>query len=524
MHDINEENTRADEANAEKRDVEASTDSSEAPQVSPKRMKWGRVVEEPVEEPRAPPPAAETHEEEKREEARPDPRLEALRLRLLREEQERREEEKRRAEARARQATEVGAAENASAPSRPSDKVREKEKPQRTKKRKAPERVSGNEKGTRGARPPESDDEVRRMEEELYREELRRRVRKKRRREAFLELWMLLLGALLSLPRRLRVSKKFVIALVATLLLSAIAAVILGNLLGDRVAVGDGDDETTAPQTEESEEPFFSRGFDVPEVNAGIVSLEGATVSQLRGEARRFYNAGATAVSLLLRDGDGELLFSSRADAALGIDRGEETLPSIDEILAPFLEYELYVSCILPMRYGIDGDAYSRSVLYAYETELLAEIADAGAHEVVLVDCDALFLGAEDDGEDALTVSAESVALELRGIARRLNDRVPETAVGIAFSPAFLATRDSDRYLSSIAEAFDLVLLDLRDEAEESDLYAAVSAGISDHLYFVLRYSMRILIPEGSAEAVSAVSVGNWQEGTLPSVIPDENG
>ena len=496
-----------------------SSDSKE--QASPKRqtrMKWGRVIEDPESDREAPSEKKEP-EEKPFLQHRPDPRIEALRERLLREERERMAAQKQKEEAeeqRKREKNERASEDLLIGPPASIKKKRRKRKEKLSKKAKAKQAPSDAGRVRMGEACGHTDD-IARMEEELYRAELKKRLRKKRRKEALSDFFILLLGAVLTLPRRIRISKRFVIAFMVTLLLSGITAVILGNLLKARVGAFEGGGETTIPTEEESEESLFSRGFDVPEVNAGIVSLENATVKGLRSEARRFFDAGVSAVSLVLRDKEGRLLFSAKSDHALGIDRGDESLLSIDEILAPFLEYELYVSCVLPMRYGIDGDAYSRSVLYAYETALLSEIAEAGAVEVVLKDCDALFLRRGDEGtDDTVLLSAADCVLELQRMARSVNEHSPETAVGIAFSPAFLLTRDSDRHLESIAKAFDLIMLDLCALENEGDLYAAVSTGISEHLYFVLRYSMRILIPAGSAEAVAEVSVRSWQEGTLP--------
>lgn len=493
----------------------SSASEEQTPQKKKVRMKWGRVIEDPDSEAS---PIKKEHEEKPFGEHRPDPRIEALRERLLREEQERAERKQREkaAEQEAREKAERAAEEMPTMPPPSSEKKGEKRRGKPDKKRRARQAPSDAERPHAGESYGRAAD-IMRMEEELYRAELKKKLRKKRRKEAFSDFWILLLGAVLTLPRRIRISKRFVIALTATLLLSGITAVILGNLLKARVDVGGDDGETSESTEAESEESFFTRGFDVPEVNAGIVSLENATAKGLRSEARRFYDAGVSAVSLVLRDNEGTLLFSAKADNALGIDRGAESLLSIDEILSPFLEYELYVSCLLPMRYGIDGDAYSRSVLYAYETALLSEIAEAGAAEVILLDCDALFPHQGDEDTDGTSdLSAADAVLELQRMARSVNEHSPETAVGVAFSPAFLLTRDSDRYLESIAQAFDLILLDLRAAENESDPNTAVSTGISEHLYFVLRYSMRVLIPAGSAEAAIKVSVENWQEGTLP--------
>ncbi|MBR2908143.1 MAG: hypothetical protein IKC26_08920 [Clostridia bacterium] len=510
----------ADETVAETQDRE--------PPARPVRMRWGKVVEDPPEEP-APPQGPKEPEKPIPPTPKPDPRIEALREKLAREEREaearlRRERERREIEAQ-REASESASAE---AGKRKTPPARDKAKAAtRGKAKKAP--VSPSPRRSADSTDRRADlrggertaEENARMREELEHEALMKRIRKKRRREFFRDLGAAILGGIRALIRRIRISKRLLIGLLLTILLSGITAVILGNLLKARVgSLGDDAESTDTAETEE-ETVSPSRGLEVPELNAGIVSLEGATKGSLKSEAQRFANAGVTSVSLILRDADGGLLFSAETDDGLGLGTEGSGLLRIAEILEPFRSREIYVSCILPMRYFTDGDAYSRSVLYAYETALLCEVAEAGADEVVLLDCDGLF---DPDGEDGTdpSFSASDAVRELFGIARAINGRSPATAVGIAFTPSFLSTRDSDRHLEGIIGAFDLLLLDLRAAEDTEDLYAEVSKGVSDHLYFILRYSMRVLIPQGSAEAVTRVSVGNWQEGTLREASADE--
>lgn len=491
--------------------------AKDAPPARPVRMKWGRVIEE------EPVPPPEPEKEEKPAPPKPDPRIEALRERLAREERARAEAEKERAE-KERAAVLQAAEEKVGFTESREEKTPSKESRRNAVRRRAAvkkEHASPEEKKTADRRATETDieknsDEIVRMRAELERAELLKKIRKKRRKDDLRAFVLGILGGIWSLLRRIRISKRFLCGILVTVLLSGLSAVILGNLLKDRVGVPeDSSDITTEPESEAETVPF-GRDLAIPDLNAGIVSLEGATMGSIRGEAQRFANAGVTAVSLILRNADGQLLFSSKTDEGLGLDGEAAADLRISEILDPFLSREIYVSCILPMRYFSDGDGYSRSVLYAYETALLSEIAEAGAQEVILLDCDGLFdaNGDKDGGDGAF--STEDAVRELQAIARAVNEKAPETAVGIAFSPEFLATRDSDRYLGSIVEAFDLLLLDLRAAQKAEDLYEAVSTGVSEHLYFILRYSMRVLIPEGSAEAVTRVSVGNWQEGTLP--------
>ena len=148
-------------------------------------------------------------------------------------------------------------------------------------------------------------------------------------------------------------------------------------------------------------------------------------------------------------------------------------------------------------------------MLRAYETALLSEVAEAGADEVILLDADGLFSAESED-----VISASDAVWELTDVARAVNARSPETVVGIAFAPAFLGSADSDRHLGSIAEAFDLLLLDLRGSADAEDVHTAVASGVAEHLYFILRYKMRVLIPAGTADAVTGEAVNSWQEGS----------
>ena len=470
----------------------------------PVRMRWGRPVEEPKSEAvhTAPAESLSESEADPTEPPKPisDPRLEALRARLER-------------EARAAEEAKIPSSSDAdkedpdaSREARPSPGEIRLQKEREAMQRRAMERARA---------------EKMRMERELEAERLRREMQKKRRRDALRELGSGILGLLLGLFRGIRVTKKQVLAVILTLVLALTATVILGNLLLAEIPTGDGEATTLPPETEPETSPFYGGGLSVPDVNAGIVSLEGATASGLRNEARRFSASGTNAVSLLLRNGDGDLLFQSKTDGALGLESETEGLLTIGEIVSPFINEGLYVSCLLPMRYGIDGDEYSESVLYAYDVALLSEVARAGANEVILLDADRFLLSGSEDEEDPERVKAG--VYRLCDAANTVRRAVPEVVIGIAFTEEFLESRVSDRYLTETLRAFDLALLDLRSASRSDDEYAAVSGGVEKHLYFILRYSMRVLIPEGCAEAVTREEVHVWQEGTVrPPESTDE--
>ena len=518
------------------------TEGSDTPPARPVRMKWGKPVYDPEDEPTEPSPKTDEAEKstapvkptavdlpKEPEKTRPDPRMEALKRRLAEMEKERIEAERRQKEAERKRAEESEARRRAEEAERKAALERESEA-QKTlsspKKAKAP-------KAPKASKPPKKESypaEMRReqvrnahqdaalraeneaMREELEHAKLQRAIRKKRRRENTAHAVQAFFFGILAFFRFLIPSKKTVLALSVTACCALLFAIVLGNLLKDRVTPNGTGDSTEPPTETEAETVPYDRGLVIPAQNAGIVSLADATESALRKEAKRFREAGMTAVSLLLRDLDGALLYDSAISTAPEGISEIGTLP-ISRILNLFHEEGMYVSCMLPMRFFHARDTHSERILYAYETELLSEIAQAGADEIVLLDADRLFSLTDESG--ARLYSDKEALSALTEIAATLHADAPEAAVGLACAPDFLASVEADLYLSALAKAFDLTLLDLRafrTGTTEDD--RSLSDTVSAHLYFVLRYGMRILIPEGAASAVSGAGIQNWQEGT----------
>ena len=500
-------------------------------------MKWGKPVYDPEDEPPAPPPKeqepipkvpdpvkpAAVDPPPQPEKPRPDPRMEALKRRLAEMEKARMEEERLRKEQERKEAEEAEARRLAEEAERKhAAQNREQHGKQPTEKahpKMPPKKPPSPEESRRKREEDARIEAMRRAEAEAMREELehaklQKAIRKKRRREGMSHAVRTFFFGILAFLRFLIPSKKAVLALSVTACCALLLAIVFGNLLKSRVDPNGMGDVTEPPTGTEAETVPYDRGLTIPAQNAGIVSLTDATENALRREARRFRDAGMTAVSLLLCDKDGALLFDSAVNTALGIFPENATL-SISRILTPFFEEGLYVSCIFPMRFFLSEDAHSERIFYAYETELLSEVAQAGADEIILLDADRLFRLTDENG--ARRYSDKEALSALTEIAVTVHGDAPETAVGLACSPDFLASVQADLYLSALAKAFDFTLLDLRafqtGTPEEDRI---LSDTVSAHLYFVLRYGMRILIPEGAASAVSDAGIHNWQEGTLP--------
>ena len=326
------------------------------------------------------------------------------------------------------------------------------------------------------------EEETERLRQELEQEMLRKKIARRRRSRAFFAGIAGVFAMIFGLFTRIRVSKRAVLTLLSTAIVTVLLAAVVGNLLRSRLPAASEETTTEEPPTETV---AYGRDFFVPSLNAATVFLEGATAASLKSEAKRFRETGIDAVSLALRRDDGTLFFASLTESGMfgtSEDEADSELLSLREIFKPFHDNGLYVTCLFPMRYTVDGDGYTREVLRAYETALLCEIAEAGADEVVLSESDLLFTLSEENAVPNRLVT-------LRETVTAVNLRAPETAVGIALSPEFLLTNESDRYLGEIAETFDLTLLDLcRIKNSELDLVSAVSSAVTEHLYFILLY------------------------------------
>lgn len=467
--------------------AESNTTSS-AEEKKPVRLKWGRPIADPEEEVRK--ASAEIEEENRRREA-----AEAA---------ERAEFEKRMREAeRKKQILLARQMADEEAERRRAEAARQEREALLARKREA-EAIAAQEAEAARLRAEQEAQKLRRVEQ--------KKRRRMRRRAAVLGFFASLFGAILSV----RIPRKHLITLAVTLVVAILFAVLLGNFLLARVSTEDPSEDDSAVTTTPPETVPYGRDMAVPEISAGIVSLEGTTLSDLKTAASRFAATGTKAVSLILRDGEGKLLF--RSETENGLFEGGESRLTLSEIFAPFQNRGMYVTCCFPIRYHLDGDEYTRDVLYAYETALLCEIAAAGADEVILLDAEGLFFLNEPN--------ASAYAVErLSASARTVHLRAPKCLVGLALSPAFLGTSDSDRYLSTLATAFDLTLLDLREiESEADSAYEEIYHALTEHMYFILRYSMRVLIPAGNAQAVLDHDIPCWQEGTLPRIDGGEAG
>ena len=126
--------------------------------------------------------------------------------------------------------------------------------------------------------------------------------------------------------------------------------------------------------------------------------------------------------------------------------------------------------------------------------DVLAELALCGVRDVVICGL---------TGETLSPASAYTLLVYLD----YLRDRAPDTAIGIALSPALFRDADAASSLDQLAEYFDYLALDLTERPAEYDDAAAYAAALSAELYGSIQYYNLAVRTDADGTAPEALSV-----------------
>lgn len=168
---------------------------------------------------------------------------------------------------------------------------------------------------------------------------------------------------------------------------------------------------------------------------------------------------GASAASVALNNKSGESLCSAA------------TLSSLS---ARAKDQEIYLSGVFYLDALVETDDLARFARLSESCATLAEALRAGLSEVVLV--------------VPASPSAEHVE-ELVRMVDDLRTLVPDAVIGLSLPHGFLTEANAET-VDTLSQSFSLLATDL---SQETDVSAAVDAD----LYYLLRYSMRVLLPFG---------------------------
>ena len=158
------------------------------------------------------------------------------------------------------------------------------------------------------------------------------------------------------------------------------------------------------------------------------------------------------------------------------------------------------------MQFLSENDAKHRAVVLAYESALAAEIIEKGANEVIV-----RATGADATNTNLLIDFADSV--------KSINDSV---VLGVALPVDFFFAESAAENISKLAESFDILGIDVSDipnDDKDTLEYIESTFAASDLKYYVLRYNMRVLLPQISDEqdeemraVLADNSIQNWQK------------
>ena len=234
-----------------------------------------------------------------------------------------------------------------------------------------------------------------------------------------------------------------------------------------------------------------------------ITSLEEAI-----SDAVLLTEGGAGSLSLPLY-ANGTPRYQSNTAQILGRQRAGETDVTLSRLFAALAEEETYVAATFSCTWQKEGDTALRRILRAYEAALVAEIAESGANEVLLLD---------------LTVDEDTID-ETALFLREIRENSPEAVIGVAVTTVFLADENHVERTRTLLTWADHVALDLDDynnhtvyETSEDGIPTRRIATLSDVLQMldpaIRRYRMRLLLPTDMAErheTIEELGYTDWQ-------------
>ena len=272
--------------------------------------------------------------------------------------------------------------------------------------------------------------------------------------------------------------------------------VIFGNLLDKKIdteRAGRDKGETTAEIPQDAA-PYSIEAYPV-DINADVTA-----------QIKEMSSKGVSAISLKLTDTQGKLMVYSDIASSLGYQSKSDALVDISAVISRAKYYGMHSSAVLDLQFPTQKDAKQKAVMLAYESALVAEVAEKGAGEVIVrvPSTDAMQIG-------DLTDFAESV--------KSINDTV---VLGVALPRDFFYGESSAENVAKLAQSFDIVGIDASNmPSDTTDTLEYLESVFSESnlKYYVLRYNMRVLLPQVSNdqdEELRAVlkenSIQNWQK------------
>ena len=281
-----------------------------------------------------------------------------------------------------------------------------------------------------------------------------------------------------SIYRRRNVRSVLIIAaiLLAVLLLLFL---ILGNIFFKKLkAEPDVPQKETPTVQEELPYPYEA----VRAVQAPLLSLDGS-MDEIYERLAALASDGHTAVSVPLTNRSGTLSYHSEQATIGGYSIQGTASLSLSALSDAAHQSGIYLCGTYTLSAANEENALTRSVLLSESAAVLAEAFLYGMDDVLILVPDL-----PTDRQNELIRFAE----DIRAFA-------PNAVIGLSLPESELASPDATR-IDLLAKSFDYLALDLSRYGQNDPLSFAETR-MSPMLYNLLRYQMRVLIPELSDQA-----------------------
>ncbi len=276
--------------------------------------------------------------------------------------------------------------------------------------------------------------------------------------------------------------KLVVLSAVITLVLVSLIFLIIGNVLGNKVENGS-ETDTTDLNSE-----TVSAHKDIASIYAYPVPLD-MSGSTLQGRISSARANGYKAASFYLDDKDGSLWYSSPTAQSLGKQQSNTELRTLQSIVSIFSDSEFYTVGVTHIADFEREDDLERSAAIGYYAALIAEALRSGIDEVLVY-----------VGEIPLEQYTELVRL-CQEVRRLCPDK---GAIGISLPPSFFTQQQPELIFDLLWQEYDYVAIDLTSPTNEMSLseYADKSL-VGNTLYYLLRYNIRVLLPNTDTASLS---------------------
>ena len=283
------------------------------------------------------------------------------------------------------------------------------------------------------------------------------------------------------------------------LLVLFVVFLIIGNTLFKKTNTTDDDepkDKTSATEQKNNTAPYSIQAYNI--------DLTGLSSSDFSDKLSALSKNGATAVSIKCTDKEGKLLYASDIAKEFGYQNNSSSLISLGTLTSSANRRDIFTSAYMTVASVNEKDAKTRSVMIAYEAALVCEMIESGVKEVLLRCPDA---------------SPENLN-DILSIANNVKLINKDATVGIEIPSKILSSELASEHIDKLATSFDFMALTMVEPSKDSETVEQVDALLTTHLFYILRYNMRVLIPsaedEDTKEALQTLltenSIANWQE------------